>query len=151
MYWSAADTALVPAVVVTVMFTVPGLTDGGMVAVRVVEVPLMEPMLATLPKSTIGAPPVTRFVPWMVTLPGGACACAPEVGETDVTVGAFVGAYVNSSIWARPVELDDPALVPTVTTTVSGAVPAGSAGASAESSPSQLTCTLVAATPPKKT
>ena len=44
-----------------------------------------------------------------------------------------------------------PAVVETVTTTWSLAVPAGSAGASALSSPSQFTWTLVAATPPKNT
>ena len=43
-----------------------------------------------------------------------------------------------------PVELDEPAPVVTVTTTWSVAVPAGSAGASAVSSPSQFTWTLVA-------
>ncbi len=53
--------------------------------------------------------------------------------------------------WATPVELDEPAVVDTVTTTWSVAVPAGSAGASALSSPSQFTWTLVAATPPKNT
>ena len=58
---------------------------------------------------------------------------------------------MNSLIWASPDELDDPALVLTFTTTVSCAVPAGSAGASAVSSPFQSTCTFVAATPPKKT
>jgi len=42
-------------------------------------------------------------------------------------------------------------VVDTVTTTWSGVVPAGSAGASALSSPSQFTWTLVAATPPKYT
>ena len=51
----------------------------------------MEPMLATVPKSTIGVtPPSSKLVPWIVTLPEG--ICGPEVGETDVTVGALVGA-----------------------------------------------------------
>ena len=51
----------------------------------------MEPMLATVPKSTMGASgPSTKFVPWIVTLPEG--TCGPEEGETDVTVGAAVGA-----------------------------------------------------------
>ena len=58
---------------------------------------------------------------------------------------------MNSFTWAVPEELDEPAGVDTVTTTWSVAVPAGSAGASALSSPSQFTWTLVAATPPKKT
>lgn len=50
-----------------------------------------------------------------------------------------------------PDGLEVPAVVDTVTTTWSGVVPAGSAGASALSSPSQFTWTLVAATPPKYT
>ena len=75
----------------------------------------------------------------------------PDVGESEVTVGALVGAYVNSLTWAVPVAVDEPADVETVTTTWSVAVPAGSAGASALSSPSQFTWTLVAATPPKNT
>ena len=58
---------------------------------------------------------------------------------------------MNSLTSGTPVELDEPAVVVTVTVTVSAAVPAGSAGASAVSSPSQFTCTLVAATPPKST
>ena len=48
-------------------------------------------MLATVPKSTIGwAPPSWRLVPWIVTLPDG--TCAPDVGDTDVTLGALLGA-----------------------------------------------------------
>ena len=59
---------------------------------------------------------------------------------------------MNSFTFARsPRELDEPAGVDTVTTTWSVAVPAGSAGASALSSPSRLTRTLVAATPSKNT
>ena len=51
----------------------------------------MEPMLATVPKSTIGwTPPLVRLAPRMVTLPVG--ICAPEAGDTDVTVGALLGA-----------------------------------------------------------
>ena len=51
----------------------------------------MEPMLATVPKSTMGAtPPLTKLVPWIVTLPEG--ISGPDAGETDVTVGALVGA-----------------------------------------------------------
>ena len=91
MYWSAAETVVVPAGVVTVMFTVPGLTDSGMVVVIWVGLYVMEPMLATVPKSTIGAAaPSMKLVPWIVTLPEG--TCGPEVGETDVTVGGAVGA-----------------------------------------------------------
>ena len=85
----------------------------------------------------------------MITLPEG--ICAPEFGDTDVTVGALVGAYVNSLTAGVPVELEEPAPVVTVTTTLSGAVPPGSAGASATSSPSQLTRTLVAGKPPNDT
>ena len=58
---------------------------------------------------------------------------------------------MNSLTWVVPVELEEPAVVVTVTTTWSLAAPAGSAGASAVSSPSQSTWTLVAAAPPKKT
>ena len=48
----------------------------------------MEPMLATVPKSTMGAsPPLTKFVPWIVTLPEG--ISGPDAGETDETVGAL--------------------------------------------------------------
>ena len=47
--------------------------------------------------------------------------------------------------------LDEPALVLTVTTAWSVPVPAGSAGASTVSSPSQSTWTLVAGTPSKDT
>ncbi len=61
------------------------------------------------------------------------------------------GAYVNSFAWGVPDELDVPADVETVTTTCVRAEPAGSAGASATSSPFQLTETLVAGTPPKNT
>jgi hypothetical protein len=51
----------------------------------------MEPMLATVPKSTMGAaPPLMKLVPWIVTLPEG--ISDPETGETDDTVGALVGA-----------------------------------------------------------
>ena len=51
----------------------------------------MEPMLTTVPKSTMGATaPSTKLVPWIVTLPEG--ICGPVEGETDVTVGAIVGA-----------------------------------------------------------
>ena len=50
----------------------------------------MEPMLATVPKSTIGAAaPSMKLVPWIVTLPEG--ICGPEVGETEVIVGALSG------------------------------------------------------------
>ena len=51
--------------------------------------------------------------------------CALDVGDTDVTVWALLGAYVNSFAWAVPDELDEPADVDTVTTTTSSvAVPA---------------------------
>ncbi len=49
-------------------------------------------MLATVPKSTIGAPPVTRFVPWMVTVLPAKGTWGPDAGVTEVTVGALVGA-----------------------------------------------------------
>src|ERR1700722_9963151 len=110
----------------------------------------MEPMLATVPKSTMGAtPPLVRLAPRIVTLPEG--ISGPDAGDTDVSVGAAVAPYVNSLTWSVQVEVEEPAVVDTVTTTWSVAVPAGPAGASALSSPSQLTWTLVAATPPKKT
>ena len=51
----------------------------------------MEPMLTTDPKSTIGVtPPSKKFVPWIVTLPVG--ISGPDEGDTDVIVGAAVGA-----------------------------------------------------------
>ena len=51
----------------------------------------MEPMLATDPKSTIGlAPPSLKFEPWIVTLPRG--IWDPDVGETEVMLGAAPGA-----------------------------------------------------------
>ena len=58
---------------------------------------------------------------------------------------------MNSLTAGVRVELDEPAPVLTVTETESVAVPSGSAGASAVSSPSQFTTTLVAGTPPKDT
>ena len=59
---------------------------------------------------------------------------------------------MNSFTAGVPVALDEPPVVVlTVTTTWSVAFPAGSAGASAVSSPFQFTCTLVAGTPPKNT
>ena len=86
----------------------------------------MEPMLATVPKSTMGATdPSTKLVPWIVTLPDG--ISEPEEGETDVTVGAVVGAKVNSLTAGVPVALDVPPPVVTVTTTWSVPAPAGSA------------------------
>ena len=49
----------------------------------------MDPMLATVPKSTMGAtPPLMKLVPWIVTLPEG--ISGPDAGETDVTVGVLV-------------------------------------------------------------
>jgi hypothetical protein len=51
----------------------------------------MEPMLAIVPKSTIGwVPPLVRLVPWIVTLPDG--ICDPDAGDTDATLGALFGA-----------------------------------------------------------
>ena len=48
---------LVPDEVVTVMSTGPDATAGGMVAVIWLLLHVMDPMLATLPKSTFGATP----------------------------------------------------------------------------------------------
>ena len=50
----------------------------------------MDPMLATVPKSTMGVAPSLKFEPSMVTLPAG--TSGPDVCDTDVTVGASVGA-----------------------------------------------------------
>ncbi len=57
---------------VTVTFTVPGVTASGIVVVMVFEVALNEPMLAVVPKSTIGATSsAMKLLPWIVMLPDG--------------------------------------------------------------------------------
>ena len=82
MYWSAADVADVPPVVVTLTSTVP--VPAGDVAVIWVAELTVKVVAAVAPKITAVAP--VNPVPLMVTVvppdPG------PEVGEIDVTVGA---------------------------------------------------------------
>ena len=46
-------------------------------------------MLAVVPKSTIGAPPVVKFAPWIVMLPEG--TCGPDAGVIDVMAGCAGG------------------------------------------------------------
>jgi hypothetical protein len=79
VYWSAAVVALVPAVVVTVTFTVPD--PGGEVAVHELA-EHTTPVAVVEPKLTL---PPDRFVPVMVT--GVAPAAGPVFGEIPVTAG----------------------------------------------------------------
>ena len=82
MNLSAADTALLPPTVVTVMSTVPAVSAGE-VAVICVALLTVNVVAAVAPNITAVAP--VKFVPAMVTdVPP---AVVPLVGETLVTVG----------------------------------------------------------------
>ena len=83
MNWSAELVALVPLVVVTVTFTVPGCPAGETAVIEVDETTVTL-VAATVPKSTVA--PGIKLVPVMVTeVPP---VVGPEVGLTVVTIGA---------------------------------------------------------------
>ena len=79
---SAAELADVPPGVVTVTSMVP--LPGGAVAVMLVADTTVNDEAAVEPNDTLVAP--VKFVPVIVTLVPP--AVGPDVGETDVTVGA---------------------------------------------------------------
>ena len=95
MNWSAELVALVPLVVVTVTFTVPG-CPAGETAVIEVDDTTVTFVAGTVPKSTVA--PVPKLVPVMVTLVPP--AVDPTFGLTFVTVGAGGAASVYCSLAA---------------------------------------------------
>jgi hypothetical protein len=109
--WSAADIALVPPTVVTVMFTVPTASVGE-VAVICVALFTVKPLAAVAPNITAVAP--VNPVPVIVTpVPP---AVGPLVGLTPVTVGAGL---FTVNVWGDVVP---PPGVGFVTVTLTGPV-----------------------------
>jgi hypothetical protein len=84
--WSAADAALVPFGVVTVMSTVPG-DSAGLTAVIEVSELTVKLAAATVPKFTAVAP--VKRLPLTATVV--APLVGPEVGDTPVTTGIVDG------------------------------------------------------------
>nr|WP_263866878.1 hypothetical protein [Paenibacillus rhizovicinus] len=108
VYWSAADVADVPPVVVTLTSTVPELPAGAVAVIDVAEF-TVTPVAIVAPNVTAVAP--DRFVPVNVTLVPP--DVGPDVGDTLVIVGTAM--YVN---WSAADVADVPPGVVTVTSTV---------------------------------
>jgi hypothetical protein len=117
--WSAEPVDDVPALVTTVMSTVPA-ASGGDVAMICVSDSTVNAAAAVLPKFTPAAP--VKLLPVIVTMTPP--AVVPEEGETLLTAGAVAAVYVN---WSDVPEADVPVGVVTVISTV----PAGSGGVTA--------------------
>ena len=83
MNWSAADVALVPPDVVTIMSTVPAAPAGEVAVICVAELTVYDVALFA-PNLTAVAP--VKLVPVMTTLVPP--AVGPDAGDTPVTVGA---------------------------------------------------------------
>ncbi len=137
MNWSAANTALVPSGVVTVMSTTPD-PDGASAVIDVAD--STETLVAAVDPNETPVASVNP-VPVIVTVvppPDG-----PVAGDTEVTVGA-AAAYVY---WSAATA----ALVPAGLVTVTLTVPSACAGAVATTAESLSTMTLEAATVPNDT
>ncbi|BBH18908.1 hypothetical protein Back11_02530 [Paenibacillus baekrokdamisoli] len=108
VYWSAADVADVPPVVVTLTSTVPALPAGAVAVICVAEF-TVKPVAAVAPNVTAVAP--DRFVPVNVTVVPP--DVGPDVGEMLVIVGAAMNVY-----WSAADVADVPPVVVTLTSTV---------------------------------
>jgi hypothetical protein len=81
--WSAVEVGEVPAVVVTMMSTIPAAFGGAVALIEMAEV-TVKAVAGTVPNETPLAP--VKFVPVIVTTVPP--AVLPEVGVIAVTVGA---------------------------------------------------------------
>ena len=135
--WSAEDVAEVPPVVVTVTSTTAAACAGEVAVIWVAEA-TVKPEAAVVPKWTAVAP--VKLVPVMVTeVPP---AVGPEVGATELTVGAAT--KVNLSA-------DEVVEVPPAVVTLMSTVPAECAGEVAVIWVSETTVKVDAAVKPNAT